>query len=283
MEISPRACNIQDFHGILYIMKFPRLRYTPTGHVIIFPKDDLEKTIDILLDTNYSEEFCFAGNFGPSFTAALMAAGFLIMSAKIPKNNDPDRPGAESEFCYILLPKLHLIRSVLFFPDLHIKKSVKPLLSRYELRVDGRPVSAGGIKPSSGLSGEPQSDFDRILDRCVEIHGADWLTPPLLENLRHIRADNSLEVRPISFGLYRDGELKAGEFGVRSGRVYTSYSGYYDEDSAGTVQMTLMSLYLRNAGFAFLDLGMPLKYKNTLGAQNIDPRQFIELFRAARV
>jgi Leu/Phe-tRNA-protein transferase len=82
--------------------------------------------------------------------------------------------------------------------------------------------------------------------------------------------------------VYRDGLLKAGEFGILAGRVYTSYSGYYDEDSTGTVQMVLMTQYLRDQGFALLDLGMPLDYKDDLGATNIHPRYFVELFRQGR-
>jgi Leu/Phe-tRNA-protein transferase len=240
------------------------LRFTPTGYVVIFPQDNLDQTIDAMLDSDYAGEFCLATDFDPVFIANLMAAGFLVMSTKV----EEESPGTEGEEepQYLVLPKLHLTRSVLFFEDLHIKKSLVSLLSRYELGVD--------------------RDFERIMNRCVAIHGDDWLTAPLRENIRRLRrrlhGPGNSRVRPVSFGVYRDGELKAGEFGVIAGRVYTSYSGYYDEDNAGTVQMVLMTRYLRDAGFAFLDLGMPLDYKDALGARNITPRHFVELFRGAR-
>jgi Leu/Phe-tRNA-protein transferase len=233
------------------------LRYISTGHVFITPEDDLDNVVDALLETDYAEEFCIALDFDPHFIARLMSAGFLVMSTKI---QDGGHPGPESNF--LLLPKLHLIRSVLFFPDLHIKKSIKSLLPRYELRVD--------------------MDFQDVMERCIHVHGDDWLTPPLKESLIRIRTYKDLNVRPISFGVYRNGELKAGEFGVLTGRVYTSYSGYYDENSAGTVQMVLTAQYLQEQGFAFLDLGMPLAYKDTLGACTIVPQCFVRLFRAAR-
>jgi Leu/Phe-tRNA-protein transferase len=245
------------------------LRYTLSGHVFISPKDNLDRVVDALLDTNYAEEFCLALDFDPLFVASLMAAGFLVMSADM-HAEEPNNEDKQGDF--LLLPKLHLIRSVLFFPDLHIKRSLKPLLSRYELRVD--------------------TDFEVILNRCIAIHGDDWLTKPLTETIKIIReiAPNpapgiqgpGVTVRPVSFGVYRDGELKAGEFGILAGKVYTSYSGYYDEDSAGTVQMVLMTQYLRDQGFTLLDLGMPLDYKNDLGAKDINPRYFIELFRRGR-
>ncbi|MDR2070382.1 MAG: GNAT family N-acetyltransferase [Treponema sp.] len=233
------------------------LRYTSSGYVFISPEDNPDTVVDALLRTDYAEEFCVALDFDPLFIARLMAAGFLVMSMEIPVY-----AYAAPEPNFLLMPKLHLTRSVLFFSDLHIKKSIKPLLQRYELRVD--------------------TDFQGIMERCVHIHGDDWLTLPLRESLTQIRGYTDLRVRPVSFGVYRNGELKAGEFGVLAGRVYTSYSGYYDENSAGTVQMILTAQYLQDQGFAFFDLGMPMDYKNTLGACTIEPQRFVRLFRAAQ-
>jgi Leu/Phe-tRNA-protein transferase len=163
---------------------------------------------------------------------------------------------------HLLLPKLHLERSVLLWEDLHEGKTARRLLKHYELRFD--------------------TDFDRILDACVSKHGGDWLTPPLIDSIKAIRASEDAAPQPVSFGVYRDGDLKAGEFGVVAGRVYTSYSGYWDESSAGTAQLVLTGRYLRDAGFAFWDLGMPLDYKDRLGARNISPELFVDLFRRAQ-
>jgi len=232
------------------------LRYLPSGHIFIDPADDCDRVVDAMLATDYSEEFCLARDFDEDFVCGLMEAGFLVMSMEL-KDDSEDR-----ERFFILLPKLHLVRSALFFPELHIKKSVRPLLSRYELRVNG--------------------DFDLILDKCVKIHGADWLTPPLTETLKNLHCRNDIRAKPVSFGVWRNGELKAGEIGVVMGRVYTSYSGYYEESNAGTVQMILMAQWLDRTGFDFLDFGMPLDYKNDLGAQDITPGRFVEIFRAAR-
>jgi Leu/Phe-tRNA-protein transferase len=225
------------------------LRYTLSGHVFITPEDDLDTLVDELISTGYDEEFCIATHISPGFIARLMKAGFLVMSIDM-------EDGA------LLLPKIHLTRSVLLFPELHVKKSIKRFLGRYELRVD--------------------TDFNRILDRCIEIHGDGWLTLPLTRCIKWLHHKHTPLARPLSFGVYRDGELRAGEFGVVSGRVYTSYSGYYDESNAGTCQLVLTTRYLRDMGFAFFDLGMPLPYKDDLGARNVDTRSFVELFRQSR-
>jgi Leu/Phe-tRNA-protein transferase len=125
------------------------------------------------------------------------------------------------------------------------------------------------------------NDFDLILEKCVQAHGDSWLTAPLCESIRRIREIPGCPVRPVSFGVYREGELKAGEFGIEAGRVYTSYSGYHGENSSGTVQMLLTGRYLRDKGFAFWDLGMPLDYKERFGAKNLTPAEFVGLFRRA--
>jgi Leu/Phe-tRNA-protein transferase len=244
------------------------LRYTLSGHLYISPQDDCDTVVDAILATEYDEDFCIAEGFAPGFVARLMEAGFLVMSADI-AGKDEEKPE------YILLPKLHLERSALFFDNLHVKKSIRRYLSRYELR--------------------PDADFEEVIDRCVKKHEDDWLTPPLVECIKTIRRqakERTSEVQmlpgnlaptrnayPASFALYRDGKLVAGEFGVVYGKVYTSYSGFYDENNAGTVQLILAARHLQEQGFTFLDLGMPLDYKTDLGAENISPEAFVALFR----
>ena len=229
------------------------IRYTDTGFLVILPQDNPNIIIDYMLKTCYSEEFCLSFDFSSDFIAHLMEAGFLVMSARF---GEPTKNEAQG---YLLLPKLHLSRSALFFENLHIKKSIKRYLGKYELR--------------------PDSDFEYIVERCLEKHGDDWLTSPLVDAIKKIRKEKYYGVNPVSFALYREGRLVAGEFGVMCGKVYTSYSGYYDEDNAGTVQLILSARYLKENGFSFFDLGMPMPYKNDLGALDISPEEFVRLFR----
>jgi Leu/Phe-tRNA-protein transferase len=236
-------------------------RYTQSGHLFFRPGDDLDRLVDLMLQTGYQEEFCLALDFDPFFLADLMAAGFLVMSAPLyPEDGEGGDSGRDLPG-FLLLPKLHLVRSVLFWDDLRETKSARRMLKSYELRYN--------------------SDFGLILENCVRTHGDGWLTAPLCESIRRIREIPGCPVRPVSFGVYREGELKAGEFGIIAGRVYTSYSGYHGENSSGTVQMLLTARWLRDRGFAFWDLGMPLDYKERLGARNISPAKFVGLFRAA--
>ena len=237
------------------------LHFTETGFLIILPRDNPHRIVDAMLETGYNEEFCVSLDFDPEFIARLMAAGFLVMSVKAADPEDEDAT-PEPDEQYILLPKLHLTRSALFFDNLRVKKSIKRHLDRYELR--------------------PDADFDFIVNRCQEIHGKDWLTDPLIGAIRDIRKNRPYGIYPMSFALYKNEKLVAGEFGVKAGRVYTSYSGYYDENNAGTVQLILTTRWLKDQDFTFFDLGMPLEYKTALGAQDISPEDFVALFRASQ-
>ena len=241
------------------------LNYTLSGYLYISPEDDCRAIVDAMLATDYNEEFCIAEDFSPEFVKRLMEAGFLVMALNIAQSGEAP--------VNILLPKLHIERSALFFENLHIKKSIRRFLNP---AVFGYTLS-------------PNTDFDFIVDRCVEKHGDAWLIPPLVECIKKIRRNTgagdaghllpTTEAYPSSFALYRNGKLAAGEFGVVCGNVYTSYSGFYDEDNAGTVQIILTARYLQAHGFSFLDFGMPLNYKTDLGAVDISPHEFVQLFR----
>jgi len=250
--------------------------------MIILPEDDCNAVVDQIITDDYDDEYCLALDFKPEFVARLMAAGFLVMSANI--RNEGEEP------VYLLFPKLHTWRSALFFDNIHVKKSIRRFLSRYELR--------------------PDAEFDRIFGCCVKKHGSDWLTPPLVDCIKKIRRGEGVKrpdlsegltspspssadkppdpvmpllptpyPYPAAFGLYRDDKLVAGDFGVVCGNVYTSYSGYYDEDNAGTAQLILTARYLQEHGFTFFDLGMPMEYKTMLGAEDIKMKRFVQLFR----
>jgi Leu/Phe-tRNA-protein transferase len=249
---------------------FQSLKFTNSGHIFIDSGDDPQIIASMLDFISYREEFCLALDFSAPFIARLMAAGFLIMSV-IP-DGEPDETA-------ILLPEMHQKRSTLFFDKLHEGRTVKRLIPRYELKTGG----LGGETEDSAL-------FSMVLERCAQVHGEDWLTPVLRQSFHTLYRTQGVEDREFFrrsprmavFGLYREGRLVAGEFGTVVGRVYTSYSGYKEENSAGTVQLVLTGRWLRDSGFAFWDLGMILPYKEQLGAQALDRREFIELFRQAQ-
>jgi hypothetical protein len=47
--------------------------------------------------------------------------------------------------------------------------------------------------------------------------------------------------------------------------------------------MVLTARWLRDNGFAFWDLGMPLPYKTDLGAVNLNTKEFVKIYRVGRM
>jgi Leu/Phe-tRNA-protein transferase len=251
------------------------MRLIDNKEILIDKEDDPEAVVDYMLRTNYSEEFCYAVESSPDFVARLARAGFLVMSAKLTlaaelgTGLDEGLEGGENS-CYILTPKLHITRDVLFFDKLHVTKTTRRIIRRgiYRLRFN--------------------TCYEHVVQRCIEKHGSGWLTTPLccaLEALHTVpRQVGGRLVQAVSFELFRrDGEggetLAAGEFGTLVGKLYTSYSGYTDEDSAGDVQMALTAAALTAHGAPFWDLGMPLPYKEAMGCSTVDTRSFVQLWR----
>lgn len=235
------------------ILQWPqKLLYEYSGRILITKENDPHKVIDLIISSNYPYEDCVVSEYDPNLIVRLIREGFFFMS------------GLDSPLGLCMaMAAHHLSQSVLFFDCLHVTRTVKRLLGRYELRF--------GV------------EFDRIVDKCVRQHGGGWITPSLIKTVREIRAADRENPVFTSFGLYRDGELVAGEFGTVTGRIYSSYSGYYDVDNAGSIQMVLTARYLMEKGFAFWDLGMPLPYKKLLGAKTLNLEAFTRLWRAHSV
>jgi len=244
--------DIEDIHeirkNITNLQKSNKFKYLNSGVIVISEEDNPNGIIDAIIDTNYPYEFCFGVNFNLLYISKLIKGGFYLMSRYYIHKD-----------LYLLEARHHLSRSVLFFNWLHIKKSIKKIIAKYELKEN--------------------VEFENIVDKCIENHGDKWLTKPLVNAIKEMHRINNHDVTFISFSLYRDGKLVAGDFGTKVGRIYSSYSGFHEEDNSGTVQIILTAQYLEKIGYAFWDLGMPIDYKKSFGAKVISLEDFIFIWR----
>lgn len=195
------------------------------------------------------EEFCSAFTFDPEFISNTFLMGFFPMATTI--HGKP-----------VMLIKMHRQRCVLLFKDLHIPKNVKKRAKHYHLTVD--------------------RDFDTCLQQITEQHADNWLYPPLAETFRQMHRTGKHHTKLHSFELWEKDELVAGEIGFAVGACYSSLSGFYNKDSAGTVQMCATARLLQQSGFALWDLGMEMEYKLRLGARNAPIDNFLQFFRKNR-
>jgi hypothetical protein len=174
------------------------IEMSDTGDLVVRPGTDTDTDLllDVILESGYDKDHCVAFTFSPALVAQLMYSGFLVMSANVLfTEEEADKAAAAGEELpggYLLLPRHHLVRNVLFFDDLHISKTAARLIKKegrnFELRVD--------------------DCYDEVVERCVAKHGADWLTPPRPCWTRFVRYAPMLPpVSPCSFALSHNGEL----------------------------------------------------------------------------
>jgi len=244
--------------------------YNINGDIIIAKNDKPDEIIDkILSNTEYDIlERGIGLTFSKKFIGDLMFSGFYITSDILNKKTlwfDLDNTDKKKLGIFPLL-NIWKIQTVLFFNNLHISKSINRILKDYELKIN--------------------YNFKNVLNNIIERHGNVWITPPLKKTLLKLNKGN-YKAKAISFEVYKNGELKAGEIGIKTGRIYTSYSGFYNESSAGSAQLALMLNYLKDNNYIFCNFGTDNSiknnlYKRKLGAIYIDRADFIRLWRTGR-
>ena len=79
------------------------------------------------------------------------------------------------------------------------------------------------------------------------------------------------------------GALAGGELGYSVGGIYSSLTGFSEEDAAGSVQLLALGQLLTKCGFEYWDLGMDLDYKRRLGAELIPRSDFLAHVHRSRI
>ena len=99
---------------------------------------------------------------------------------------------------------------------------------------------------------------------------------------RHISDMTPVRLYSIEIWNVKSGQLVGGELGYSVGGIYSSLTGYSDEESAGSVQLTALGCLLTRCGFEYWDLGMDLDYKRRLGAQLMPRDEFVANVKRTR-
>ena len=129
-------------------------------------------------------------------------------------------------------------------------------------------------------------DLNDIMNGVKQCHSDNcWLIPPYANLLRQLRSipDPNFQLIPVGL-LNKDDHLIAGEIGYRTGRIYTSLTGFFDRSDpdhnhAGKLQMHLLAKHLEKQNFAFWNLGHPgMQYKLDLGAKALPRTEFLSLW-----
>ncbi|KAJ3277179.1 hypothetical protein HDV01_000231 [Terramyces sp. JEL0728] len=156
-----------------------------------------------------------------------------------------------------LIPKLHAERC-LMIPDLHIPKKAYKNRKKYKLTIN--------------------TDFDGVVSGVDEQHHS-WFKKSVYKGLVGYQHPY---FKFYSIELWKNDELVAGDLGYTVGSVYTSMTGFYREDGAGTVLLTAIKRMLVKGGLVLWDLGMGMKYKMAMGAKLYSRAMFLAHLRRNR-
>ncbi|CDU16290.1 Leu/Phe-tRNA protein transferase, putative [Plasmodium yoelii] len=232
------------------------LKYYP----LITPYHNIEKLIDILLDVNYEYENTWCVHYHAKFICKLFYEGLIPVANKQKIRYMKDlkiRMYRE----YLLIPKIHFIRSCMHPSEIHISKKVKKKCKQFYITIN--------------------KDFDGVVNGIIEKHGQNWLYPFIQKEFKKIfeKKVKYKNVQMHSIELWHENELVAGELGNTVGSVYTSLTGFQRKNSAGTIQLCALAKLLEFQNFQLWDLGMLLPYKKEIGSKEIPMKEFFDKHR----
>jgi Leu/Phe-tRNA-protein transferase len=275
--------NMNKVENILikkYFKKLPEINMywnKRSDEILVYMKSNVcmeNANIKILLDVllqmdNSTVLYFMSSSFNLHLIKKLITCGFSIYFQRnyINKYNKKwfwDDKYNNKKYIYsklMLQGKIYNRYTILNLNNVHEPKRALKLMDKYELKFD--------------------IDFNIIVDKCSEIHGEEWLSVKMRNIYKKLYRENEINFKLVSFALYRNDELKAGEFGCIIRNMYISYSGYHEESSAGTVQLLKMFRYLKENKIMYCDLGPAsekFKYKYRFGAIDVEKEEYYKMF-----
>ena len=198
------------------------------------------------------KHYYWSDDFSAEYYMAQARAGFIAVTM-------------EQDDTLLLTPEIQKSYAVLHFKDLHVSRKVKKLLSRKKLKI------------------EIAEAFDEVYEAIKNFHSISWLKKEYIEILKAINKKEDRNFRAVTVVIREEGKAVAGEVGYMIGKTYTSLAGFSSREKAydnyGTAQLVLLSQYLKENDFAFLNLGQPyMPYKLDLGAKVYKRQEFLELW-----
>ena len=224
----------------------------PKLHTRIYP--DLEQT------------FYWTESWDPEFYIALARAGFISIARQDPKLG------------FLLLPEIQQSYAVLDWENLRCSRSLGKLMQSGRLAEEEIELRVA-------------DPCERVLARLVAYHGADsWILGPYQALIAELptEANGRFAIHGLELWSRKRNELVAGELGYSIGRTYTSLSGFFTRENEewrgfGTLQLYLLAERLRDAGYAFWNMGHPhMPYKTELGARDAARPEFLKRWFAER-
>lgn len=169
-------------------------------------------------------------------------------------------PHDESEVLWFSPP----LRTVLFFNELHIPRSLRRLLRHSPFNVTMNTA------------------FDEVIDRCSELKNRDdqtgtWITAGMKQAYRELHRAGFCH----SFESWREGVLVGGMYGVLIERFFAGESMFYREPNASKVALLSAIRFLQGRGLTWMDCQMTTPLIAQFGGREITRDDYLALLREA--
>lgn len=154
-------------------------------------------------------------------------------------------------------------RSVLFFDNLKIRKSMRPYLNsdKYLFTLD--------------------KDFEEVMKSCANAPGRGqsrtWISDEM------IRVYSALHRMGIAHSaeIWEDGKLVGGLYGVSLGRAFFGESMFSNQKNMSKLAFIRLCKYLEERSFDFVDCQVPTSHLESLGAKNISRTRYLSILEKA--
>ena len=155
-------------------------------------------------------------------------------------------------------------RTVIFFDELHIGRTLRKSMNRGDLTFT------------------IDRDFDAVIRACSEAPrpGQDgtWISAEIVDAYRRFHANGDAH----SVEVWQDGVLAGGLYGVDSGGVFTGESMFHLVPDASKRALLFLIEHLKSRGCTWIDCQVMTPHMEALGAREIARSKFLDLLAAAQ-
>lgn len=175
----------------------------------------------------------------------------------------------------ILLPEIQFSYAVLNWKNIHISKKIKKMINTEKLK-------SCYLK----ITDNPNNCYNGI---CNKFKDKNWLSERYLDLLQEVNSyQQDTNFKLLCTELWYKDKIVAGEIGYSIGSIYTSLTGFIDQDkkqfnNMGKVQLLCLAQLLISSEYTFWNLGHPqLEYKIDLGAIEVNRSNFLKMWTKHR-
>jgi leucyl/phenylalanyl-tRNA--protein transferase len=137
------------------------------------------------------------------------------------------------------------------------------------------PKTVRAMQRRTDLEVKFDEDFENIVHLCqAERNDWKWLTPALVDVYREVHQQGFVS----TVGVYREGQLVGGLWGISVGRVLGIMSMFHLADNAGSLALAAVAdIVAADGRWSVVDVGVINEHFKMYGAREIPQREFCEL------